>query len=642
MRATPKRFAIRSSVLWLAGAAVFLTGAARMSQAAPASAHADGEAVFRRVCAACHVGLAQTGGVAAVNPMASGLGHAIPREMLHMYPPEAILNALTNGKMQAQGAALTPAERRAVAEFASGRALGAKPLDPTLESGKRCASNVPMSDPDQGPGWNGWGNGISNTRFQSRERGGLTAAELPRLDVKWAFGFVNVVAVRSEPAVAGGRLFVASENGQVHALDARSGCTFWTYQAQAGVSTALSVGRYRAADGARHFAVFFGDRKANAYAVDAETGRQVWTRKVETHRAASITGSPTVYRDRVLVPVQGIGEEGQAGRGDYACCTFRGSVSALDASTGALIWKTYTVAESEPRAKRKDGVQMYGPAGGGIWSAPTVDAKRGLVYVATGNGYAEPAQPTTDAVMALDLRTGAVRWVRQVLADDIWVMGCDRRNPDNPACPATLGPDYDFSAPPALTRVGARELLVLPQKSGMAYALDPAEQGRIVWRYRIGQGSGLGGQWGGAVEDGTAFFGVADVLTPTPGGVHAVKLADGARVWHQPPPQPLCGGHLGCSVGQGAALTAIPGAILSGALDGGLRAYSTRDGSVLWTFDCNREFATVNGVRGHGGGIDGPGPVVAGGMLYANCGNGGLVGIPGNVLVAFGLPSDSH
>jgi polyvinyl alcohol dehydrogenase (cytochrome) len=599
---------------------------------------AEGEAVFRRVCAVCHLGLVQMGPMAGINPLAgAGPTHAPPREFLHNMPPEAILNALTTGKMQAQGAALTPEERRAVAEYASGRRLGAKPLDPALEAGKPCATRPPMSDPARGPGWNGWGNGITNTRFQSRERGGLTAADLPRLELRWAFGFANVVTVRTQPAMAGGRLFVASENGQVHALDAGTGCTYWTYKARAGIATALSVSRYRAAESAR-YAVYFADRKANAYAVDAESGHEIWVQNVEHHPSASITGAPTVYAGRVFVPVQGLNEEGRGALGDYACCTFRGSVSALDATTGRLLWKTYTVEESRPRGKDKDGVELYGPAGGGIWSAPTVDARRRLVYVATGNGYAGPPQRTTNAIMALDMGTGAVRWVRQVLAADIWIMGCNAHNgPDKAACPPTLGPDFDFSAPPALARIGARELLVLPQKSGMAFALDPARDGRIVWRYRFGKGSGFGGQWGTAIEGGTAYFGAADLLTPTPGGVHAVRLSDGASVWRMPPPKALCAGRLGCAPGQGAALTAIPGAVLSGAMDGGLRAYSATDGSILWTYDCNRTFETVNGVPAHGGGIDGPGPIVAGGMLYVTSGSGGLMGGPGNVLLAFGI-----
>ncbi len=617
------------------------TGPSSSGIASPAARDVvDGEAVFRRVCAACHLGLAETPD-AGVNPYEGrSLGHALPRELLHTYSPEAILNALTNGKMQAQGSLITEAERRAVAEFASGRRFGARSIDPALEDGTPCAHPAPMSDPGAGPGWNGWGNGIANTRYQPVSRGGLTAADLPRLRLKWAFGFANVASMRSQPSVAGGRLFVASENGRVHALDPATGCTDWSFKAEAGIATAVAVGEYRSEAGPPGYAVYFGDRKANVYAVDARSGRAVWIRKIDAHPSASITGSPTVYHGRVYVPVQGIGEEGRAATGDYACCTFRGSVSALDASTGRVLWKTYTVAPSEPRARNKDGVEMYGPAGGGIWSAPTVDPRRGLLYVATGNGYADPPQPTTDAVIALDLRTGAIRWARQVLAGDIWVMGCSAKNPpDDPACPPTLGADFDFSASPALARSGTRELLVLPQKSGLAFALDPDRAGRIVWRDRIGRGSGLGGEWGAAIEGGVAYFGVADQLTPTPGGMRAVRLADGTPLWRKPPPKALCGTRLGCSVGQGAALTAIPGAVLSVALDGGLRAYATRDGRVLWTYDCNRAFKTVNGVPAHGGAMDGPGPIVAGGMLYVSCGNGGLMGSPGNVLVALGLPA---
>ena len=601
------------------------------------SAAPDGEAVFRRVCAACHLGLPEMG-AAANNPLGA---RAVPREFLHQYPPEAILNALTQGKMQAQGAALSPAERSAVAQFAAGRSFGTeKPVDPATEAGSRC-TDAPGWPARAGTArWNGWGNGVANTRFQSASAGGLTAAQLPQLKLKWAFGFVDISSARTQPAVLAGRVFVASENGQVHSLSAERGCSYWSFTAQSGIVTALSIGPY-VSHGKTQQAVYFGDRKANAYAVDAQTGALVWTRKVDEHPAASITGAPTVYGGRVYVPVQGVGEEGRGARGDYACCTFRGSVSAIDASTGRLVWKTYTVPPAEPRGKNKEGVQIFGPAGGGIWSAPTVDARRGLLYVSTGNGYAEPAQPTTDAVLALDLHSGAVRWVRQLLAKDIWVMGCDAQNSGNPACPQRLGPDYDFSAPPALVRTQGRELLVLPQKSGMTYALDPAHQGRLLWQHRIGQGSGLGGQWGTAIAGDLAFFGVADALTPRPGGMHALRLADGEPAWEKGPPEPLCAGHLGCSVGQGAAPTAIPGAVLSGALDGAVRAYSTRDGSILWTYDTRRDFTTVNGVKAHGGGIDGPGPIVAGGMMLITSGSGGFLGQPGNVLIALGLDSSA-
>jgi len=424
----------------------------------------------------------------------------------------------------------------------------------------------------------------------------------------------------------------------VHALDPQTGCTHWTFKAQAGVRTALSAAPYKSTTGASGYAVYFGDSRANVYAVDANTGQQIWVRKIDEHRSAAITGSPTVHDGRVYVGVQGLSEEGQGGNAKYECCTFRGSVSALDANTGQVLWKTYTIDEPKPRAKNKNGVQQWGPAGGGIWSAPTVDPKRNMIYVATGNNYAEPSQPTSDAVIALDMNSGTRKWVNQLTPNDNWTLGCQPQNPDNPNCPATLGPDFDFSASPSLVTVNGRDLIVLPQKSGMAYALDPDMEGQKVWEYRIGQGSGLGGQWGGAVDGQIGYFGVSDLLTQNPGGIRAVDLATGKPLWSVGPQPRLCDtSKPTCRASQGAAVTAIPGAVFSGSLDGGMRAYSSKDGSIIWSFDTNREFTTVNGVKANGGGIEGPGPVVAGGMLFFNSGYGGFVGNPGNVLLAFGI-----
>ena len=575
-----------------------------------------GQAVYERACASCH------------SETESG---APTRNALRAMTPEAILNALVNGKMQRQGSALSDADRRAVSEFLAARALGGTPASTVAT---KCATTPAMSDPSRGANWNGWGNGTTNARYA--KDGGVTAADLPKLKLKWAFGYANVNAARAQPAYAGGRLFVASENAEVYALDPKTGCTYWTFVANSGVRTALSVGPYKTA-GRAGFAVYFGDMKANAYAVDANTGQQIWVRKVDSHPSASITGAPTVYGGRVFVPVQGLSEEGQGGRGGYQCCTFRGSVSALDANTGAVIWKTYTVEESKPRAKNKDGVQMFGPAGGGIWSAPTVDPQRGFVYVATGNGYAEPAQKTTDAVLALDMKTGAVKWVNQVTPNDLWTMGCRPQNPDNPSCPAALGPDFDFSASPALARINGRDLLVLPQKSGMTYALDPDNEGKLVWQQRTGRGSGFGGQWGAAADDQNAYVGVGDLQSQTPGGLRALKLTTGEAAWSMEPPARLCNAAPGCRSGQGGAVTVIPGAVLSGSLDGGMRAYSTKDGSILWTFDSNRSFDTVNGVMANGGGIEGPGAIVVNGMVFFNSGYGGVLNRPGNVLLAFGI-----
>ena len=627
---------IRSgSLRWLAVMLVALLSDSSLATGATSARQPQvgGEPVFQRICAACHSSLRPDPAAGTV----AGI-RALPRELLRQFSPEAILNTLTNGKMQAQASSLSPQERRAVAVYAAGRDFGPVPEPPENLQTNLCTEQLLMRDPQTGPSWNGWGNGPANLRFQPKAQGKLTAADLPRLQLEWAFGFANVFSARPQPTVAGGRLFAASENGHLYALNPRTGCRYWTYKARAGIPTAPVVGRYSAPDGSQNYAVFFGDRKANAYAVDAQTGREVWVRKVDTHPAAAITGALAYEAGRVFVPVQGLNEEGMGGFAGYPCCTFRGSVSALNATTGNVVWKTYTVEESLPRPPSQDGTSAYGPAGGGIWSTPTIDARRRLVYVATGNGYADPPQLTTDAVLALDINTGEIKWSRQMTANDDWSLGCQQNRGVNSACPAELGSDFDLSAPPALVHTHGRDLLVLPQKSGMAWAIDPAASGEVVWQYRIGQGSGLGGQWGVAIEGDRVFVGVADLLTPTPGGLRALNLEDGHLAWEKPPQTRLCGFDHGCSAGQGGPTTAIPGAVLSGGMDGGLRAYSTKDGSILWTFDTNRDFDTVNGVKAKGGSIDSAGPVVVDGMVYVSSGTGGLIGRPGNVLLAFGLP----
>ncbi len=296
----------------------------------------DGAAVFKRACASCH-GENQT---TAPTP-------AILRQMT----PEGILNALTLGRMQIQAISLSDAEQRAVAVFAAGKPFG--PVTPPVVVNK-CTSSPAMRAPAASGEWNGWGGNVANTRYQ--KNGGLTATDLPKLKLKWAFGYHTVTSARAQPTIAGGRLFVASENGEVHALDPKTGCTYWTFKAQSGVRTGMSVGPYTNAGRAGQ-AVFFGDSRANTYAVDANTGQQVWIRKVDEHRAAAMTGAPTYYDGRVFVGVQGLNEEGQGGSAKYECCTFRGSVSALNANTGEVLWKTYTIGEPKPRSKNKDGLQ---------------------------------------------------------------------------------------------------------------------------------------------------------------------------------------------------------------------------------------------------------------------------------------------
>ncbi len=592
-----------------------------LAAAAPHAAAQDGAAAFGTHCATCH---GATGG---------GQPTSAPSiEALRRYAPEAILNSLLNGKMRLQGAPLTDADRRGVAEFLGGRALRTTPPGASVT---QCQSSPPFPGPGADD-WNGWGNGLENTRFA--RSGGLVAADLPRLKLKWAFGYADATSARAQPAHVGNRLFVASDTGDVHALDPRTACAYWSFRAQATVRTALLVAPYRRGSGGTGWAVFFGDLRANAYAVDATSGDVVWIRRVDEHPSAAITGSLIVHDGVVFVPAQGLNEEVQGGRPQYECCTFRGSVSALDAGTGAVLWKAYTLGERQSRGANAAGVPQWGPAGGGIWAAPTVDPRRGALYVATGNGYAEPEQPTTDAVLAIDMKTGAILWASQPLKGDVWAGGCRPDNPDNPNCPAKLGPDHDFSASPILTQAAnGKTLLVIQQKSGMAYAFDPDNKGALVWQYRTSAGGGLGGQWGAAVDGRQAYFSINGSSGPAPGGIRAVELATGKEVWTKPASERLCGTERGCSAVQGAAVTAIPGIVFSGSMDGGVRAYASDDGSLVWQFDTNRAFPTVNGVKANGGAMDGPGPIVAGGMLFVNSGYVSLIGRPGNVLLAFGV-----
>ena len=589
---------------------------------APALAQTEtGEQIFARACASCHV-----------NPAPETRAPDV--ETLRRFAPEAILTSLMTGRMFRQGSELSDAERIAVSGYSAGRPVGAAPAPSNVG---RCTSRPRALDTDDlAEGWNGWGGDLRNRRFAEEDKGGITADDLPDLELKWAFGYPGVNSVRAQPAVVGGRVFVGTEAGDVFALDAETGCTHWSFHAQSGVRAAVSIGRYQRANGRSGMAAFFADQRAFAYAVDADTGEQIWSVRVDEHVYASATGSPIFHDGRLYVVTSAVGEEGQGGNPRYSCCTFRGSVTALDAGTGEEIWKTYAVPEPQPRGTSTEGMPLFGPAGGGIWAAPTIDVERERIYVATGNGYADPPQETTDAVLALDLESGAILWSFQPLKGDVWAGGCGRGG-GNPNCPQQQGPDHDFSMPPILATDGdGNDLLVITQKSGIAYGVDP-DDGAMLWQYRTSGGGALGGQWGMAVDGERAYVGVNGTSARPPGGVRAMALATGAEAWAVPAAESLCGTERGCSQAQGAAVTAIPGAVIAGSMDGGVRAYAAATGEILWTFDTNRVFETVNGVAANGGAIDGPGPAVAGGMLFVNSGYISLIGRPGNVLLAFGL-----
>jgi polyvinyl alcohol dehydrogenase (cytochrome) len=419
----------------------------------------------------------------------------------------------------------------------------------------------------------------------------------------------------------------------VYALDSATGCLWWSFKASATVKTAISIGN-------KGSTAFFGDTNGIVYAVTVADGSVVWTAHPDSHPAARITGSPLLVGTRLYVPISS-GEEGASADPGYSCCTFRGSVVALDTATGKQIWSGYTIADApQPTRKSAEGVQYFGPSGAAVWSTPTADLKRHVIYVSTGNNYSDPPTDGSDAVIAFDIRNGKRLWSRQLTSDDVWNSGCVAEKRDN--CPAKHGDDFDFGAPPVLKSLGdGRDVLLLAQKSGVIYALDPAVRGKVIWKSRIGHGGPLGGiEWSGAVDNRYGYFPLSDFDFDNPsvgGGVFALDLRTGKQVWHVPPPKPASAGQFGCSPAQMAPPTLIPGVLFAGSLDGHLRAYDTKDGNVLWDFDTAKEFHTTNGVKAHGGSLNGAGPAIVSGMVYVNTGYTNAMA--GNVLLAFALDS---
>jgi len=560
------------------------------------------------------------------------VGSAAPRETLMNLTPEAVYASLTTGSMTDQSKDLSDEDKRTMAKFLGGRDLGSTEAGDPKKMTNQCASNPPLGDPDATAGWNGWGNGAGNARFQSASAAGISADQVPRLKLKWAFGLPNGLQNYGQPTVVSGRVFVASDDSYIYSLDAATGCVYWGFQAQTGVRNAISIGPI-SGQGAAKYAAYFGDDRANLYAINAETGALIWKVQVDDLVSSHFTAAPTVYSGRVYVGLSG-GEEALSIDLHYPCCRFRGSVAALDANTGKLIWKQYVIPQpAKPTKKNSAGTQLYGPAGGAVWGSPTVDAKRHAVYVGTGDAYTEPAAKTTDSFMAYDMDTGKLLWTFQDTKNDAWMLGCGPTNMPEP-CPKILGPDWDYAASGILRDLpNGRQVLVVAAKSGNVFGLDPDKKGAPVWKTALAEKKpGAAGLivFGGSADEGSAYYGLNLV-----GGMVALNLGTGERKWYTAvtpeetpgqPPRP----------GQSAATTTIPGVVFSGAWDGRMRAFSTTDGRLLWDYNTVQDYQTVNGVPAKGGSMGAPGPTVAGGMLFIGTGYIGVLGgMPGNALLAF-------
>jgi polyvinyl alcohol dehydrogenase (cytochrome) len=568
----------------------------------------DGAAIFGSNCATCHQ--TETG------------SRTPTRAELANLTPEQVMTALLRGKMTIQGGALSTGEIRAVALYASGKNFSTAAIDPAVG---RCPGSAKPFAPGSGD-WNGWGVNVSNARYQPNP--GFRAEDASRLKLKWAFGFPDDTQAAAQPVIASGRIFVGSNGGTVFSLDASTGCVYWTYDAAGIVRSAISIVK---SPKTSRWIAYFGDYHAWAHAVDAETGRPLWKVKVDDHPAARIVGSPTYFKGRLYVPVAS-SEELSGGNPQYECCTFRGSVAALDAETGKTVWKSYSIPDpAKPYKTSSVGTRLYGPAGGGVWNSPTIDEKRQRLYVGTGNSFTGVSVPTSDSILAFDLASGSLLWSMQATPGDNWMVGCPR----SANCPENPGDDTDFGSASVLRSLpGGKQVLVATQKSGMVYGLDPDQRGKILWQTRVGVGGAQGGiLWGGALDDHTIYAAVSDVNRGEKAapGLYAVNIETGEKLWGTPAPSGAG------NKAQMSAVSAMPGLAFSGSWGGHLRAYSTQTGEIVWDFDAMREFETVNRVPAHGGSFDGGGPAIANGMVITTSGYGFVGGKAGNVLLAFSV-----
>jgi polyvinyl alcohol dehydrogenase (cytochrome) len=606
---------------------------AQPSETAPAAAAAvhPGAAVYEQHCGNCHTG---------------GVYKAPHRMFLGMMAPDAILESM-DGIMAAQAAALTEQQRRAVAEYLAGRSLDSERIEyPPL----RCAqADLKLQQMSRHASW---GIDLRNTRFQAAEHGGLDAGNAASLKLQWAFAYPNAIQARSQPTVAGGTVFVGSQNGTVYALDAKTGCLRWTYRASAEVRTPVVLSPWDIEDVDAQPHAYFGDILARAYALDARTGKLLWQTKVDDHPNATITGAPVLFEDWLFVPVSSL-EVVSAVDPGYACCTFRGSLVALDAADGSMRWKTYTIEnEASDAGVTSAGTQILAPSGAPIWNSPTVDIKRRRLYAGTGENYSSPAGGTSDAVIAFAMDTGDILWINQATAGDAWNVGClSDYAPDPANCPVENGPDFDFAASVILqTLPDGSDLLVAGQKSGDVIGIDP-DTGATRWRTKVGRGGVQGGiHFGMAAEGSRIYVPISDMVypedvtrykfeSPPRPGIFAVDAATGTEIWARPADDVCPAGNPFCDPGISAAVTAIPDAVIAGHMDGWLRIYAAVDGAVLWEYDTLKDQFTVSGETARGGSMSGGGPAVADGMLYVNSGYGIYFHMPGNMLLAFGPKS---
>lgn len=585
-----------------------------------------GKQGFQQHCAHCHEG---------------AIPKAPHRELLQTMPVTAILGAITDGIMREQAKSLTDKEKQAIAEYLSQTTLAAYQAPPPPPVCSSAAAQFDRSTPLAEVGW-----GYDNRRFVPPATAALNANDLPKLTLKWSLGFPQATRARSQPVVAMRAIFVGSQDGTIYALDLATGCARWTANIGAEIRTAIVVEPWQSNNTTAIPRLFFGDLLGRVYALDAITGKTLWRISASDHPSTTITGTPVLYKNSLLVPVSSL-ESATAANPDFACCTSQGSVIALNIADGSLIWRHRTIEqEASYQGLNQRGVAIYGPSGAAVWNSPTVDIQRGVLYHGSGQNYSKPADQNSDAVFAVDIKSGERQWHQQMTANDIWVPTCIIIPG---SCQSTSKLDADIAASVLLIKgaTAAQDILIAGQKSGWVYALDPNQAGKLLWKKQLGRGGLYGGiHFGMAAEDSRIYIPIADTPDQWDGkpsteqgypGVQAIDARTGTLLWRAIAPVTRCKNKHFCNAGVSAALTAIKGAVIAGHLDGMLRAYDGNTGKVLWETDTTQTVAGVNGITAQGGSISGPGAAVADGHLIINSGYGFGAHEPGNALLVYSV-----
>ncbi len=602
----------------------------KIAAAAPPPTEHPGKAIYENACAVCHD-----------HPAAS---RAPGLDSLKAMRRDTIDHALTQGRMQAQASRLTSQERARLLDFLTGPEAVRDDWSATMA----CAPERGRMNLGASPTVAGFGFDARNHRRLSAAQAGLATADFRKLELAWVMAFPKATTMRSQPAVIGTTVFLAvAETSQLFAIDiAGPPCLRWVYRHNLPLRSSVAFGEL---PGARRKVVVFGDIGANIHMVDAATGERIWLKHVGLYSLSLTTGTPVLYGDRVYVPISQYEITNGADR-DHECCKTHGAVTALDARTGANIWTAHTMEEARPVRDRGDGKMLWGPSGAPIWTSPAIDAKRRVLYVGTGEATSEPAAPTTDAILAIDLDDGSIRWSFQATANDIFLTGCESDR-NGPNCPRQgVFRDVDFGASVILARrANGSDIVLAGQKSGTLWALDPDHRGKVVWRRDFGQGSPLGGIHWGIATDGERVFApinwpygaVRGADATQQPGLHAIGVETGEVLWSYTS-EANCSGDRATriracagSMGLSAAPVVIDGAVVQGGVDGMVRAFDARTGKVLFAFDTARTFKSVNAVEGRGGSIDNAAIVAANGYLLVSSGYGLFGQMPGNVLLAF-------